>query len=84
MIELDERPSESKIETIAAQVERDNTIPVYLDGVDKLGEVLLVYANEEDVTRNMVKTDINWSYDGVMPERPLIRKREKQALWRDN
>lgn len=69
MIELDERPSESKIETIAAQVERDNTIPVYLDGVDKLGEVLLVYANEEDVTRNMVKTDINSYYDGVMPER---------------
>lgn len=71
MIELDERPSESKIETIAAQVERDNTIPVYLDGVDKLGEVLLVYANEEDVTRNMVKTDINSYYDGVMPERGI-------------
>lgn len=74
MIELDERPSESKIETIAAQVERDNTIPVYLDGVDKLGEVLLVYANEEDVTRNMVKTDINSYYDGVMPERGIDRK----------
>ena len=71
VIELDERPSESKIETIAAQVERDNTIPVYLDGVDKLGEVLLVYANEEDVTRNMVKTDINSYYDGVMPERGI-------------
>lgn len=71
MIELDERPSESKIETIAAQVERDNTIPVYLDGVDKLGEVLLVYSNEEDVTRNMVKTDINSYYDGVMPERGI-------------
>ena len=71
MIELDERPSESKIETIAAQVERDNTIPVYLDGVDNLGEVLLVYANEEDVTRNMVKTDINSYYDGVMPERGI-------------
>ena len=71
MIELDERPSESKIETIAAQVERDNTIPVYLDGVDRLGEVLLVYANEEDVTRNMVKTDINSYYDGVMPERGI-------------
>lgn len=71
MIELDERPSESKIETIAAQVERDNTIPVYLDGVDKLGEVLLVYMNEEDVTRNMVKTDINSYYDGVMPERGI-------------
>lgn len=71
MIELDERPSEIKIETIASQVERDNTIPVYLDGVDKLGEVLLVYANEEDVTRNMVKTDINSYYDGVMPERGI-------------
>ena len=68
-IMLDERPSESRIETIAAQVERDNTIPVYLNGVDKLGEVLLDYSNEEDVTRNMVKSDIYAYYSGTMPER---------------
>ena len=49
-------------------VELDRTIPILLNGVDELGEVELNYSNEENVTRDMVKSDIDAYYSGTMPE----------------
>lgn len=62
------KPTDTQVSEIALVISRNPSIPLILNGNEKLGETVLFYAEEEDASRNRIENDINSYYDGVMPE----------------
>ncbi len=67
-ISVSSKPSARQVSEIALVISRNPSIPLILNGNEKLGETVLFYAEEEDTSRNRIESDINSYYDGVMPE----------------
>ena len=67
-ISVSSKPSAQQVSEIAFVISRNPSIPLILNGNEKLGETVLFYAEEEDTSRERIENDINSYYDGVMPE----------------
>ncbi len=67
-ISVSSKPSARQVSEIALVISRNPSIPLILNGNEKLGETVLFYAEEENTSRERIENDINSYYDGVMPE----------------
>lgn len=67
-ISVSSKPSAQQVSEIAFVISRNPSIPLILNGNEKLGETVLFYAEEEDTSRERIENDINSYYDGVIPE----------------
>ena len=67
-ISVSSEPSAQQVSEIALVISRNPSIPLILNGNEKLGESVLFYAEEEDTSRERIENDINSYYDGVIPE----------------